>query len=250
MKVNKHITLQRLIGKVDNDFNISESDWIPRVAAWTIDALSQMKVLPMEKKRRTLEVSNRVATFPCTLNAESIKVFDANGNEIKEYNAAGGCGCGKPTDNSFKGGEIGVTDVSARNGWETTQVANVVSGCAGRNFVLDCNNISLNFDADTIEVESYEVATYYDEYYDCECPYIYDDGLLLEALAWYILFKYLSRGSTHPVYSLKSPTAAINPYTQWNTLRPKAAASVKAALSDATGGWNNFFYNSTFLPRG
>ena len=34
-------------------------------------------------------------------------------------------------------------------------------------------------------VETFEVATYHDDYYDCECPYIYDDGLLLEALDWY-----------------------------------------------------------------
>ena len=64
MKIKNRLPLQRLIGKIDNDFNISESDWIPRVAAWTIDALSQMQVLPMERKRRKLEVSNRIAQFP------------------------------------------------------------------------------------------------------------------------------------------------------------------------------------------
>ena len=75
MKLNNQVPLQRLVGKIDNDFNISESDWIPRVAAWTIDALSQMKVLPMERKRRILEVSDKIATFPCELNATEIKVF-------------------------------------------------------------------------------------------------------------------------------------------------------------------------------
>ena len=76
-----------------------------------------------------------------------------------------------------------------------------------------------------------------------------DDGLLLEALAWYCMFKYLSRGSKHPVYDMKSPNPATNPFIQWTTLRPKAAASVKGKLAN-TEGWNNFFYNSTFLPRG
>ena len=248
MKVNKHITLKRLIGKIDNDFNISESDWIPRVAAWTIDALSQMKVLPMEKKRRTLEVSNRIATFPCTITADELKVYDSNGIEIPSYDSEKSCGCSK-SNNSSTGEVIGVTDVTARNGWETVQVANITNP-NGRNFVLDCNNIELNFDTDSIVVESFEVATYYDDYYDCECPYIYDDGLLLEALAWYCLFKYLSRGSKHTVYDLKSNSPITNPWIQWNTLRPKAAASVKAKIGKATDGWNNFFYNSTFLPRG
>ena len=74
-------------------------------------------------------------------------------------------------------------------------------------------------------------------------------GLLLEALAWYCMFKYLSRGSSHPVYDLKSPNGVINPWIQWNNLKTKAANSVKLDISKAGGGWNNFFYNSTFLPR-
>ena len=247
MKLNNQLTLQRLIGKIDNDFNISESDWIPRVAAWTIDALSQMKVLPMERKRRKLEVSNRIAQFPCTINAEELRVFDSNGNEIPAFNREKDCKCPKSTIPST-GEQIAITNPKAPNGWETTQVANIVNP-NGRNFLLDGNNIDLSFDTDSITVETFEVATYHDDYYDCECPYIYDDGLLLEALAWYCMFKYLSRGSKHPLYDLKSPSPATNPFIQWNTLRPKAAASVKGKLAN-TEGWNNFFYNSTFLPRG
>ena len=206
-----------------------------------------MKVLPMERKRRTLEVSNRIAQFPCTLNAEELKVLDSNGLEINAFDREKDCKCPKSI-NSSTGEQIGVTDPYIPNGWETTQVATIVNK-NDRNFVLDGNNIELNFDTDKIDVESYEVATYYDDYYDCECPYIYDDGLLLEALAWYCMFKYLSRGSSHPVYDLKSNSPVTNPWIQWNTLRPKAAASVKGKLA-SDKGWNNFFYNSTFLPRG
>lgn len=245
--LNNQLTLQRLIGKVDNDFNISESDWIPRVAAWTIDALSQMKVLPMERKRRTLEVSDRIAQFPCTINAEELSVYDSNGCEIPAYKKSKSCSCNKGNI-PFTGEQIGVTNPYATNGWETVQVANVVTA-GNRNFILDGNNIILNFDTDKIDVESLEIATYHDDYYDCECPYIYDDGLLLEALSWYILYKYLSRGSKHPVYNLQSNSPVTNPFIQWNTLRPKAMASVKGKLGSAKG-WNNFFYNSTFLPRG
>lgn len=248
MKLNNQLTLQRLIGKIDNDFNISESDWIPRVAAWTIDALSQMKVLPMARKRRTLEVSNRIAQFPCTMNAEEIRVFDSNGIEIAPFDTKKNCSCPTSTISST-GEQIAITNSKAKNGWETTQVVNIVNP-SNRNFVIDGNNIDLNFDTNIIIVETYEVATYYDEYYDCECPYIYDDGLLLEALSWYVLFKYLSRGSKHPIYDIKSPNPAINPIIQWNNLKSKAAASVARKLNDSTSGWNNFFYNSTFLPRG
>ena len=248
MKIKNQLTLQRLVGKIDNDFNISESDWIPRVAAWVIDALSQMKVLPMERKRRELEVSERIAQFPCEINGTELKVFDKQGNEIPNLGDYKNCRCsgfGRKTTNP----EIGVFDSTNKTGVNTVEIANIVPNADGRYFILSGNNIELNFDTDTIIVESYEVATYHDDYYDCECPYIYDNGLLLEALAWYCMFKYLSRGSRHAIYDLKSPNAAINPWMQWNLLKTKAANSVKMHLSRATDGWNNFFYNSTFLPR-
>ena len=207
MKLKNQLPLSRLIGKIDNDFNISESDWIPRVAAWTIDALSQMQVLPMERKRRKLEVSNRVAQFPCIINAKELKVYDKHGCEIMELNNDNSCGCSKSSKTMPQ--EITVIDDTNKTGINFMTVG-VISGSNGNhNFVLDGNNIELNFDADEIEVESYETATYFDEYYQCQVPYIYDNGLLLEALAWYCLFKYLSRGSKHPVYSLSSPNQVL-----------------------------------------
>lgn len=246
MKLKHQLPLQRLIAKIDNDFNISESDWIPRVAAWTIDALSQMQVLPMERKRRTLEVSNRIAQFPCTINATELKIFDKNGCEIPEANSNNSCGCSSFKKNSPQ--EIAIIDTTNKTGINFMQVGTVVASNS-HNFVLDGNNIELNFDTDEIEVETYETATYFDDYYQCDVPYIYDNGLLLEALAWYVMFKYLSRGSKHTVYSLTSPNQYLNPFIQWQLLKPKAAASVKIALKKNNEGWNNFFYNSTFLPR-
>ena len=248
MKIKQHtLKISRLIGKIDNDFNISESDWIPRVAAWVIDALSQMKVLPMERKRRTLEVSERIAQFPCCINADEIKVYDKNGCEISQLDSNSSCGCNIEVNN-YNPQEIAVIDDNNKSGVNFMNVGTVVNN-SNRNFVLQGNNIELNFNTDKIIVETLEVATYYDEYYDCEVPYIYDDGLLLEALAWYCLFKYLSRGSKHTIYDLKSSNAVINPYMQWQALKVKAANSVKIKLNQDKG-WRSFFYNSTFTPKG
>ena len=248
MKLKQHtLKISRLIGKIDNDFNISESDWIPRVAAWVIDALSQMKVLPMERKRRTLEISERIAQFPCCINTDEIKVYDKNGCEISQLDSNSSCECNIEVNN-YSPQEIAVIDDNNKSGINFMNVGTVVNN-SNRNFVLQGNNIELNFNTDKIIVETLEVATYYDEYYDCEVPYIYDDGLLLEALAWYCLFKYLSRGSKHPIYDLKSTNAVINPYMQWQALKVKAANSVKIKLNQDKG-WRSFFYNSTFTPRG
>ena len=248
MKIKQHtLKISRLIGKIDNDFNISESDWIPRVAAWVIDALSQMKVLPMERKRRVLEVSERIAQFPCCINADEIKVYDKNGCEISQLDSNSSCGCNIEVNN-YSPQEIAVIDDNNKSGVNFMNVGTIVNN-SNRNFVLQGNNIELNFNTDKIIVETLEVATYYDEYYDCEVPYIYDDGLLLEALAWYCLFKYLSRGSKHTIYDLKSTNAIINPYMQWEALKVKAANSVKIKLNQDKG-WRSFFYNSTFTPKG
>lgn len=248
MKIKQQVKLSRLIGKIDNDFNISESDWIPRVAAWVIDALSQMKVLPTERKKRTLEVKDRIAVFPCLLNAKEVKVYDSNGCEIRELNSST-CSCNSGLNSkSTSSSEIAVFRPDGNNPVNSMKVGEIISPNTDRNFVIAGNNIELNFDTDKIIVESYEVVTYYDDYYDCDVPYIYDNGLLLEALSWYVLFKYLSRGSKHPVYDLKSNSPVTNPYLQWNTLKSKAIASVKNEIYNAEG-WRNFFYNSTFDPR-
>lgn len=251
MKIKNQLLLERLIGKIDNDFNISESDWIPRVAAWTIDALSQMNILPMQLKTRQLEVNDRIAQFPCMVNARTIQVFDENGCEIDNLSESSNCNCSSTNsnNNSYNTQQIDIVDTSNTTGINTNKTYDIIDNNSSRNFVIQGNNIELNFDCDTIIVKSYEIATYFDEYYQCECPYIYDNGLLLEALAWYCLYKYLSRGSKHPVYDLKSNNQITNPYMQWLVLKPKAAASVKINLN-TTSGWNNFFYNSTFLPRG
>lgn len=248
MKIKNHIELGRLVGKIDNDFNIHESDWIPRVAAWTYDALAQMKCLPMERKRRMLEVSDRIAQFPCEMNMTELRVFDKNGCEIQPLDKVISC-CRNKVNNSPPVKEMAVIDNNNKTGVNFMNVVNIPSSYSDKGFVVQGNCIELNFETDQIEVETYEVATYYDEYYDCDVPYIYDDGLLLEALAWYCLFKYLSRGSHHQIYSLTNGNQVTNPFLQWNLLKSKAAASVKIKLSNDTNGWNNFFFNSTFRPR-
>ena len=160
MKIKNQVNIGRLIGKIDNDFNLSESDWIPRVAAWTIDALSQMNCLPMEKKKRTLEVSNRIANFPCKLNAKEIKVFTENGCEVEPISKAG-CSCGTGAiqiarfdqDNNkyYEGYDEETGEVVSQT---TVNYPKIQTVGVGRNFVIQNNNIELNFDTDKIIVDS------------------------------------------------------------------------------------------------
>ena len=121
--------------------------------------------------------------------------------------------------------------------------------CDGVRWLIDYADLSLN--PDKIIIKSLEVATYFDDYYNCQVPYIYDNGLLLEALTAYCMYRILGRGYKHQVFDLKANNEAINPYLQWMRIKDSAKASVTNDLrhSSKDEGWNNFFYNSTFLPR-
>lgn len=245
MKNNQLLNIERLLGKIDNDFNIDNSDWIPRVAAWVIDALSQLKCLPKEVRERELPVEGRIAIIPCTINLDSLKVFDEYGCEIPRATTQSCCGRNQRVITE----QIGVSQVSDDER-ERVIVANIINP-TGKNYVITgCDKIELNFDANYITIKSEEVKQYHSELYNCDVPYIFDDGILLEALEFYCLYKMLGRGYKHQVYSLNG-NEATNPYIQWKLLKDNAIASVTIKLRRLYGkdGWNNFFFNSTFLPR-
>ena len=80
---NANTKIERIIAKIDNDFNPDNSDWIPRVGAWAIDAMSQIDALKTIKKRRKLNVKERIAYSPCAIDKDNLKVFDAEtGKEL------------------------------------------------------------------------------------------------------------------------------------------------------------------------
>ena len=51
MSNKSNTNIERIIAKIDNDFNPDNSDWIPRIGAWCIDAMSMLNVTPKEKKK-------------------------------------------------------------------------------------------------------------------------------------------------------------------------------------------------------
>ena len=124
-------------------------------------------------------------------------------------------------------------------------------GSEDRNYVLICGDtIELNYDADCIEIESLEVETEYSDYYKCDVPVIPNNGILIEALAYYCMYKMLTRGMKHPVFNLSASQYGTNPYYMWMQLKDKAKASVIADAQNendyAGDAWRSYFYNYTF----
>lgn len=263
-------SLERIIAKIENDFNPDNSDWIPRVAAWTIDAMAQLRIFNTIKKRRQLTVSERIAINPCPISEQGLVVYDSYGCKINKLdsNAAKCCisftgekqkaisdtvSIGINTNAKYAPNEIAEYTNSPK--FEDRHVVkNIIpQENINKNFVIvDNNKIELSFDADYIIIENDEIETYYSDYFKCELPVIPDNGLLIEAIAAYCAYKMLLRGYKHPVLTLQVNNPAINPYVNWITLQSKAKTSVildKQRNISNTNAWRSYFYNFTFTPK-
>ena len=90
---SEYTNVDRIIAKIDNDFNPNISDWIPRVGAWVHDALMQLDCIITETKTKKLTVKDNIARSDCELG-NLIKVYDSNGCLIKELDGNNNCTCG------------------------------------------------------------------------------------------------------------------------------------------------------------
>lgn len=320
MTNNRTTTIERIIAKVDNDFNPDNSDWIPRVSAWVYDALNQLKCLRKQYKCRRLEVHNRIAISPCCPD-DSVRVFDKYGCEIKMMNDARcgancdegrcgpnasptgglnvGCGChnhhhefdpcvphphphfdecGFEIDihnhhdcchvaeshtrevvntNIFPDKVLNWTehtgsyDYRCMHKMHEVHLRDLQSYGRNRNFVVSGNNIELNFDTDYIVVAILQVETEYSEYYGTELPKIPDNGLLIEAITDYIMYRMLTRGYKHPVMNLTAASEALNPYVRWkdNLEKVKRSVILDAQLPTDDDLMRSVFYLFTFNPK-
>lgn len=273
-------TIERLIAKIDNDFNPDNSDWIPRVGAWCIDAMQQLNVLRTKRKRKKLLVKDRIAYSDCNINSQNIVVYDSNGCKIEEASNSKCC-----SDSSLYGEDASVASdtiiaevtpntvdrVDTGNYDEANYViAETINdkypyrynvqhyNINGNNIkdknyiVVDCNKIELNFDTDYIYIETEFIETYHSKQFDCEMPVIPNNGLLLEALAYYCMYKMLLRGYKHPVMNLAASQYGTNPYYQWLQLKDKAQASVIGDIienGDASKLFRSGFYINSYDPR-
>lgn len=250
---NANTNVERIIAKIDNDFNPDNSDWIPRVGAWCIDAMSQLDVLVTKRKRKKLTVKDRIAYSECPINGTNIKVYDGNGCEINEANSSTCCNNASSTGEFASETSDTITEVTP-NTVDVVKTGNKASANyvvaetenekysfrynvqhyafgydsnQKHNYVfVDCNKIELNFDADYIYVETEYIDSEYSDMFGCEIPIIPNNGLLIEAIAYYCIYKMLCRGYKHPVFNLAASQYGTNPYYIWTRLKEEAKRSV------------------------
>ena len=268
---NSKITVEHIIAKIDNDFNPDNSDWIPRVAAWCTDAMSQLKVLNTVEKAVKYDVKDRIVKNYCSFD-NIVKVLDDNGCEVKRADdALDWCNdCSSPTGGQTQSNANQDCNPNGSGTREVLYNPNVVEDVVfsehtntiverdrhnvhvvkvaprgGRHYIASSNVIELDFDANYITVVTKSVETTYSEYYKCNIPVIPNNGVLAEALAYYCMYKMLCRGYKHPVFNLHASQYGTNPYYMWEQLKSKARTSVvNDVQGDDNGEWRRFFVNS------
>lgn len=281
--MNKFITIENIIAKIDNDFNLDNTDWIPRIAAWSTDAISQLKVLRTELKETKVAVINNIAKLSCKIDNSYIKIYDDNGCEVKEIDEAKCVRCGSDSpstgernDNITSLGDSGTrevinTDYNGPEHYRSVSIHNNTTIETNKHnvyeeykltprreydkyyIVIDSNTIELNFNTKYITIITKGIKTQYSEYYKTEIPVIPNNGILIEAIGFYCMYKMLCRGYKHPVFNLNASQYGTNPYYIWMQLKEKAKISVtldeQGDSIDNIDGWQSYFFNYTFPKR-
>ena len=284
---NKYISVEQIVAKIDNDFNPDNSDWIPRVAAWCIDALQQLRLFNKVDKKLKLEVIDRVARTCCNLDVNDLRVYDEDGCEVDkaETIADWGC-CGNPStgeeiesdaansaytevtetvglqNNPSKGSDssymktIQTKDYNARyNAIYDIEYNNKNNKNNHRYILADCNTIEINFDAKYIFVVYKAVQTIKSDAYGIELPTIPNNGTVIEALTMYCMYKMLCRGYKHPTLNLQASQYGTNPYYIWLQLKDKAKIESiidnqsEKDINESSRMFRSNFYIDGFDPR-
>lgn len=273
-RVADNVSIERIIAKIDNDFNPDNTDWIPRVAAWVTDALLQLDVNLTKRKRISLPIRNRIGISQ--YNLRNAIIYDKCGNRIPEATAnASDCPCNgsSSTGDLEQTTTASATDTSeticnedandAPNQMVSQQIApngyNIYEfelGCdKQRNYVLiDDTKIELNFDTDCIQLEYDFIETQESELYGCELPMIPNDGVLIEALTYFCMYKMLTRGYKHPVMNLAASQYGTNPYYIWLQMKEQAKRSIinrnfDRDMDDSSRMFRSALYIDTFDPK-
>lgn len=268
----EYTTVDRIIAKIDNDFNPNNSDWIPRVGAWIHDALMQLDCVPTEEVKKKITVKNRIGISDCELG-ENIKVYNKNGCELVNLSNSKHCGC--ESSSHFSKGDMEFTPqtITTEITNENETVENVAFGINSKtglpprynvaeikklpiqdNGYVRINNktFELNFDTDCIFVKYNAPKTIQCNIYNCTSVVIPNNGKLIEAITYYCIYKMLTRGYVHPVMNLSASQYGTNPYYIWTQIKEEAKRSV---INDGIDEniddlWRSAFYISAFNPRG
>lgn len=194
--IYKTTSYKQVVTRVQRDFNLTGSNWIPAAIEWIGEGLAEIGThAHLERLSCRLTSHNHRIPLPC--NHESTLAVEYHGINL---NKGGTLRYGKfpnsdPTQRGYDKEAFPLVDLDTH---EIEYQQTLPDFCAEREYYLE------NPDYIITSFECGEIILHYQGYKLDEegFPVVPDSPEHREALAFYILYKYLSRGNKHTVWNV------------------------------------------------
>ncbi|MCK9429725.1 MAG: hypothetical protein M0R17_06940 [Candidatus Omnitrophica bacterium] len=196
---------KEILARVENNFDIDYSDWLPRAPLWIADALDQLQLInSYEDKKITLNVIDYVVSLPDDSPQDIRRILgvEYNGYLIRRLNVINPIK--QPLDNS------------KYNSLETYSIKN--------------GYIVTSFEEGEIVLYYQSPAVEYDPEWMLYLPKVPKDSVIQGAIEWYLIYCMLRKGHKHQLYSLDSKNPITNPFSMW--LQESKKAKNRASAGD------------------
>jgi hypothetical protein len=182
-----------VVAKVMRDFNPTNNGWQIDAIEWIADAINEMLLknayIPI---CRELEVKNYRTKIPCNLEFFAGISYD---------------GCRLTPLNS---------EIPIQSAYKEFAEYNNLSTNAVNHYQINPDYIHFNFESGTVNVYYWGLPLD-----DLGYPMVPDEGVIKEALSWWVMYKYLLRGGKHPSINWQDAM------TMWKEYNPKARNRAK-----------------------
>lgn len=214
-------SIKEVIARLYSDFNVDYAGWIPSSGLWIADGLDALGIyMTLEKARQEDTVENYRAKVPC--NTDTLLAI--------EY-----CGC-RLIRNGMAIAKTGPCDAPDR--YHATARYDINGGFINTTF--EKGDIVFHFLRLPVEQEKDTGLI---------VPLIPKDSIVINALAWRILWKMCATGYKHPVYKLGASRAHLDPYHMWQASIPEASQSIGTLDEDERNLHRNLWGSMLINPN-
>ena len=229
------ISANAIIATVAMNFDLAGTTWIPLAYEWLGYGLQAIGGRPhLERVKWSTKSKNHKVVFPCNLTHILYIEYKCKPLQLSLQNRHMSFNLG-----SSRSGEVFATEfptlyesseITGVSVAGTYDVKNISSSAKGEWYYLNNGTIITSFASDDLIV-------YYEGFALDEkgFPLIPDSFEHIEALSFFILYKYLSRGNTHPVWKV------MDAYQMWEKYRIQATGRAltpsPAELAAFTNAW-------------
>lgn len=208
MAVYTTTSSKSLIAKAKRDFNLQGTNWIYDAYEWIGECLRAIgHSAGFETKELDINVSNyRFANYPCDF--ESILGIEFNGVKLEKLQdiRKSPTKALRKLGGSVYGGSFTLATLDNNGGTEEGEtIVPSISNTQG--YWNNLSYLQFTFEEGTATMYYKAIPTDEDGF-----PMVPDTYAHREAIIYYILFKYLSRGNTHPVWDIKSANEQFRLY--------------------------------------